>query len=62
MGDYKEKEGPAQGLSVARMMAHITYLQMLEWRRNLGHRRLNFSDDFEFSVQGYLDWSREEVY
>ena len=57
MGDYKEKEGPAQGLSVARMMAHITYLSDVGMEEKFGgDRRLNFSDDFEFSVQGYLDY------
>ncbi|MEK9772259.1 MAG: homoserine O-acetyltransferase [Opitutae bacterium] len=55
-GKYEKSAGPAQGLSVARMMAHITYLSDLGMEEKFGgDRRLDPSDDFEFSVQGYLD-------
>ena len=49
-------KGPNQGLSVARMMAHITYLSDVGMEEKFGgDQRLNPSSDFEFSVQGYLD-------
>ena len=55
-GSYEKNEGPAQGLSVARMMAHITYLSDLGMEEKFGgDQRLDSSEDFEFSVQGYLD-------
>ena len=56
-GDYQEQTSPDQGLSVARMMAHITYLSDIGMEEKFGgDRRLNPSEDFEFSVQGYLDY------
>ena len=56
-GDYHEHTSPDQGLSVARMMAHITYLSDIGMEEKFGgDRRLNPSEDFEFSVQGYLDY------
>jgi len=55
-GNYYPHKGPAEGLSVARMMAHITYLSDIGMEEKFGgDRRLDKSDDFEFSVQGYLD-------
>ena len=55
-GSYYKSEGPRHGLSVARMMAHITYLSDLGMEEKFGgDQRLDPSADFEFSVQGYLD-------
>ncbi len=55
-GEYGGYEGPAQGLSVARKMAHITYLSDIGMEEKFGgDRRLCPTPDFEFSVQGYLD-------
>ena len=55
-GNYDKNKGPNQGLSVARMMAHITYLSDVGMEEKFGgDQRLNPSSDFEFSVQGYLD-------
>jgi len=55
-GDYAEGEGPKEGLAVARMMAHITYLSDQgmddKFGRNLG---LCEDSEFEFSVESYLD-------
>ena len=54
-GSYEKNDGPAQGLSVARMMAHITYLSDLGMEEKFGgDQRLDSSEDFEFG-QGYLD-------
>lgn len=56
-GEYKKSLGPEQGLSVARMMAHITYLSDVGMEEKFGgDRRLDKTSDFEFSVQGYLDY------
>lgn len=56
-GNYLEGEGPRDGLAVARMMAHITYLsdQGMEEKfgRDLGASQNN---EFEFSVESYLDY------
>ena len=54
-GNYSKEDSPAQGLSVARMMAHITYLSDVGMEEKFGgDHRLDSSQDFEFSVQGYL--------
>jgi len=55
-GNYPNGAGPTQGLSVARMMAHITYLSDVGMEEKFGgEQRLDPSKKFEFSVQGYLD-------
>ena len=56
-GDYIEGEGPRDGLAVARMMAHITYLSDQGMEEKFG-RKLGASQDneFEFSVESYLDY------
>lgn len=55
-GEYENDTGPAKGLSVARMMAHITYLSDVGMEQRFGgDQRLSKNDEFEFSVQGYLD-------
>ncbi|HRX86095.1 MAG TPA: homoserine O-acetyltransferase, partial [Phycisphaerae bacterium] len=59
-GDYAEGDGPAQGLSIARMIGHITYLSDAGMHEKFG-RQLRHADryryDFssEFSVETYLD-------
>ena len=55
-GNYKKGHGPVKGLSVARMMAHITYLSDIGMEEKFGgDQRLDPHKNFEFSVQGYLD-------
>ncbi len=58
-GDYSPEAGPRMGLSIARMMAHITYLSDAGMDRKFGRRRRveaagdsPFEADFE--VEGYL--------
>ena len=59
-GNYKEK-GPVGGLTVARMMAHITYLSDQGMEQKFGKaKRLDEGEDFEFSVQRYLDYQGEK--
>jgi homoserine O-acetyltransferase len=56
-GNYEKGEGPKNGLSVARMMAHITYLSDQGMEEKFGgEERLDQGNEFEFSVQRYLDY------
>jgi homoserine O-acetyltransferase len=58
-GDYYEGKPPARGLSVARMVGHITYMSDESMREKFGRRlrdRESFSFDFgiDFEVESYL--------
>jgi homoserine O-acetyltransferase len=59
-GQYHEKEIPAQGLAIARMIGHITYLSEEGMRQKFG-RQLRSADKYsydfhsEFAVETYLD-------
>jgi homoserine O-acetyltransferase len=60
-GDYPVDGGPRAGLSIARMMAHITYLSDASMDRKFGRRKRaaaengNVMDfDIQFEVQSYL--------
>ncbi len=61
-GDYYDKEKkPEQGLSVARMIGHITYLSNESMYEKFGRRlqdKNDFSYDFsnEFQVESYLEY------
>ncbi len=63
-GEYSPAEKPVQGLSLARMMAHITYLSDESMHTKFG-RRLQKSEAFgygfdtEFSVESYLQHQGE---
>ncbi len=64
-GDYYDSDGPAAGLSVARMLAHITYLSDESMRAKFGRTLRNakvFNYDFasEFSVETYLSYQGEQ--
>jgi homoserine O-acetyltransferase len=59
-GQYHEKEIPAQGLAIARMIGHITYLSEEGMRQKFGRQLRSaekYSYDFnsEFAVETYLD-------
>lgn len=62
-GDYYDREGPRVGLSLARMVAHITYLSELSIENKFG-RKLQNSDSLayelqretEFQVESYLHY------
>jgi homoserine O-acetyltransferase len=60
-GQYHEGEAPANGLAIARMLAHITYLSEEGMRGKFG-RDLQSTDKFqyefenEFTVESYLDY------
>jgi len=59
-GQYKDKKGPHRGLSIARMIGHITYLSEEGMREKFG-RQLQKTEDYsydfnsEFAVETYLD-------
>jgi len=59
-GDYYGKELPAKGLSVARMVGHITYMSDVSMSEKFGRKfkdnkqPFKFSPDFE--VEGYLQY------
>ena len=58
-GDYYEKKPPARGLSVARMVGHITYMSDESMREKFGRRlreKEKFGFDFgvDFEVESYL--------
>jgi homoserine O-acetyltransferase len=60
-GQYHNKGQPARGLSIARMIGHITYLSKESMREKFG-RKLRAADDYgydfdsEFAVETYLDY------
>jgi homoserine O-acetyltransferase/O-succinyltransferase len=59
-GRYTEGNGPDKGLSIARMIGHITYLSEEGMRNKFGRalrQNADYSFDFnpEFSVETYLD-------
>ena len=59
-GDYTRYQSlPKSGLSIARMMAHITYLSDVSMRKKFGRKlqskkNLDFTFDIEFEVESYL--------
>jgi homoserine O-acetyltransferase len=60
-GQYHNAGQPARGLSIARMIGHITYLSEESMRAKFG-RKLRSADDYrydfdsEFAVETYLDY------
>lgn len=64
-GDYEENSGPRRGLSVARMIAHITYLSgPIMWekfgRRVRDEGRMLKDIGARFEVESYLDHQGEK--
>jgi homoserine O-acetyltransferase len=59
-GDYYGKELPAKGLSVARMVGHITYMSDVSMSEKFGRKFKNTKQPFKFSpefeVEGYLQY------
>ncbi|MFU8848521.1 MAG: homoserine O-acetyltransferase MetX [Opitutales bacterium] len=56
-GSYSAEAGPAQGMAVARMMAHITYLSDVGMETKFGRRRRASAKEHfgvEFEVESYL--------
>jgi len=64
-GRYYGTEGPTQGLAIARMLAHITYLSDASMRMKFGRNlrsseALKYDFDSEFAVETYLDYQGEQ--
>jgi homoserine O-acetyltransferase/O-succinyltransferase len=63
-GDYYDHEPPSDGLAVARMIGHVTYVSEPALEQKFG-RRLHgadepaFSLEREFAVESYLDYQGE---
>jgi homoserine O-acetyltransferase len=60
-GQYKTEKGPAKGLSIARMIGHITYLSEQSMREKFGRKlrsaaSYSYDLDSEFAVETYLDY------
>jgi homoserine O-acetyltransferase len=60
-GNYSDDDPPADGLAIARMIGHMTYLseERLDWRfdRRLQDRdTLGYTLDREFAVESYLEY------
>ena len=64
-GHYYGGDPPASGLSIARMLAHITYLSDESMRAKFGRAlrdgsELRYEVGSEFSVEAYLDYQGEQ--
>ncbi|MBA7661619.1 Bifunctional methionine biosynthesis protein MetXA/MetW [subsurface metagenome] len=60
-GQYHGKQGPDRGLSIARMIGHITYLSEQGMREKFGRKlrgaeQYSYDFDSEFAVETYLDY------
>lgn len=57
-GDYPSDDPPVDGLAVARMIGHLSYLSEASFERKFGRRRQNEvrpdADPNQFQVEGYL--------
>src|SRR5436305_5114183 len=58
-GSYYDKQPPARGLAVARMVGHITYMSDESMREKFGRRlrdkeNFSFGFDVDFEVESYL--------
>jgi homoserine O-acetyltransferase len=60
-GDYYDSARPENGLSVARMMNHITYMSEIsmedKFSRKLKNGGYSFSFDVDFEVESYLNYN-----
>lgn len=60
-GDYYDGPPPKNGLSLARMMAHITYMSEQGLHEKFGRRlqdrdRLSYGFETDFAIESYLDY------
>ncbi len=64
-GNYSDESKPDTGLSVARMIGHITYLSDESMRKKFGRKLqnkkdLSFTFDSQFQVESYLKYQGEK--
>jgi homoserine O-acetyltransferase/O-succinyltransferase len=57
-GDYPLDDGPANGLSVARMLGHISFLSAEAFDLKFGRRKQN--DTEQFQVESYLNYQGDK--
>jgi len=57
-GDYRAQEGPEDGLSLARMLGHISFLSAEAFDLKFGRRRQNGAEQFE--VESYLNYQGDK--
>ncbi len=60
-GQYRSEKGPDRGLTIARMIGHITYLSEQGMREKFGRKlrsadRYSYDFNSEFAVETYLDY------
>lgn len=63
-GDYYGKSVPKAGLSVARMIGHITYLSEASMKKKFGRKlrskeKLDFTFNVEFEIESYLRYQAD---
>lgn len=58
-GDYLFQEPPLDGLAVARMIGHLSYLSEASFERKFG-RRLQRENDDQFQVESYLNYQGDK--
>lgn len=58
-GDYQFQEPPLDGLAVARMIGHLSYLSEASFERKFG-RRLQPENDDQFQVESYLNYQGDK--
>ncbi len=64
-GDYYDGEGPIQGLSVARMLGHLSFLSESSFAQKFGRKlqdkeQFSFDGSIEFAVESYLSYQGDK--
>ena len=57
-GDFYNQESPKKGLSVARMLGHVTYLSDKDMQRKFGRDKQEKSDTFQ--IESYLKYNGDK--
>lgn len=58
-GDYSPEAGPAQGLSVARIVGHLSYLSEAAFQQKFGRQKQTPGED-QFQVESYLNYQGDK--
>lgn len=59
-GDFDPSNPPADGLAVARMVGHLSYLSAVSFDRKFGRRRQAGGPADQFEVESYLNYQGEK--
>ncbi|MCK5004836.1 MAG: homoserine O-acetyltransferase, partial [Candidatus Aminicenantes bacterium] len=64
-GDYYDRPYPKSGLSIARMIGHITYMSEIfmekRFSRKLKKSELGFSFETDFEIENYLNYKGDSL-